>query len=111
MPTPPASKACTTDHPGSSEQDTNDEPHWDAQRNHRIGFRNRQERIAGFTHNVDHDDEDQEERRFAEQAISKYRQLSKESNQGKLLNFQEIMGAQTVGRSLLVSEASVLNRC
>jgi len=81
--------------PGSSVEEIENEPHWGDGHNHHIGVRNNQDRFAGFTHDGDHA-EDDEDRRVAEEAMEKYRKLRKEHNAGDLLNFRDIMRAQTV---------------
>lgn len=82
--------------PGSSEQEIGDEPDWGTGHNHRIGFRNRQGRTPGFTHDGDHDPyETEEDRQFAEEAIRKYKELQQRKDKGELLNFRDIMKNQS----------------
>jgi len=43
-------------HPGSSAQEIHDETEWTGGHQHRIGFRNRQDRLPGLTHDEDADE-------------------------------------------------------
>lgn len=96
MPWNKLSPANTTNHPGSSEQEIADEPNWGAGHNHRIGYRNRQGRNPGYTHDGDHDPyEKEEDRQFREEAVRKYRDLRTRAGKGDLLNFQDVMKDQT----------------
>lgn len=89
--------AVVTSHPGSSNKEIEEEPDWGYGHNHRIGYLNRQGRVAGLTHDGDHDPyETEEDRQFREEAMQKYRNLKEKSKAGHLVNFQEIMKSQTV---------------
>ena len=93
---PPPRKQKVGNFPGSSAEEIENEPDFGiGSHNHRIGFRNNQNRIAGITNEDDHW-ETSEERELARRAMNKYRKLREEHNEGKLLNFQDIMTAQTV---------------
>lgn len=39
-----------TRHPGSSEKEVSDEPDWNTGHQHRVGYKNRRDRIPGKTH-------------------------------------------------------------
>ncbi|KAK4979657.1 hypothetical protein LTR28_003387 [Elasticomyces elasticus] len=83
-------------HPGSSEHEIAQEPNWGSGHQHRIGFRNRQNRFAGLTHPGDHDPyRHDEDRKFAEKAMREHREISQEAKKGDLLNFQQIAQGQT----------------
>lgn len=75
-------------HPGSSTQDIANEPEWGLGHEHRIGFKNRSNRLPGITHKEDrhHEDAVEEEK---EQA-----QLQEEAKEGKLLNFRDLIQHQ-----------------
>lgn len=78
-------------HPGSSRQQIEEEPDWGKGHNHRIGYRNRQERNAGFTHDGDHDSyENEDDRKYREEALRERRQLNQGSKAGGLVNFQDV---------------------
>lgn len=97
MPWSALKQAVVTQHPGSSTKEVEDEPDWGQGHNHRIGYLNRQGRLAGLTHDGDHDPyEKEEDKKFREDAMQKYRQLQQRSKAGDLLNFQDIMKNQTV---------------
>lgn len=57
---------------------------------------NSEGRFAGLTHDGDHGYKSEEQRKFVEQAMEKRRELLKQSRMGHLVNFQEVMKAQTV---------------
>jgi len=96
MPWDALQPAVVSTHPGSSTEEIEDEPNWGQGHNHRIGYRNRQNRLAGFTHDGDHDPyENEEDRQFAEEAIRKYREIRQKSDKGELVNFQDVMKDQT----------------
>ncbi|KAK5405206.1 hypothetical protein LTR06_008901 [Exophiala xenobiotica] len=64
---------------------------------HRIGFRNRQERVASFTHDSDlpDPDEQEEDEKFTEDAMRKYQDLRQRAKKGDLINFQDLIKDQT----------------
>merc|ERR1711939_1110686 len=97
MPIPAPRRTKVHDHPGSSAQEVADEPDWGAGHQHRIGFRNRQERVAGFTHDSDlpDPDEQEEDEKFTEDAMRQYQDLRQRAKKGDLVNFQELMKNQT----------------
>jgi nitrate reductase (NAD(P)H) len=84
------------DHPGSSLQDVNDEPEWGFGHEHRIGFRNAQDRVPGLTHSGDDRGEDSEPSEDIEskKAAEKYYEFQEEVREGKLVNFRDVINAQ-----------------
>lgn len=101
MPWDALKPAIVSNHPGSSEKEISEEPNWGRGHNHRIGYLNRQNRIAGLTHDGDYDPyETEDDREFREEALRKQRELRDKAKKGDLLNFRDIMKDQTV-RSVL----------
>ena len=92
---------------GSSQKEIDEEPDWGAGHNHRVGFRNNTDRVAGFTHDGDHEEED-EDHKFTETAVRKYREMRKRAGEGKLLNFQDVMRGQSVGYEHLKLSCGIL---
>ena len=96
MPWDKLTAAVLSDHPGSSAHEIAEEPNWGSGHNHRIGYRNRQGRTPGFTHDGDHDPyENEDDRRFTEDAVRKYKHLRQEAKKGDLINFRDVMKNQT----------------
>lgn len=95
MPSPPR-EARVRQHPGSSVQEIAEEPNWGSGHNHRIGYRNKHDRYAGLTHEGDHEWRTEEERKFTDEAMRKYRELRGKAQKGELVNFQSVMKHQTV---------------
>ncbi|KAF2150810.1 hypothetical protein K461DRAFT_228984 [Myriangium duriaei CBS 260.36] len=93
MPQPPR-KQKVGDFPGSSAEEIENEPAWGPGHSHRVGYKNKADRLAGFTEDADHW-EDEEERQLAEDAMRRYREMRQEHDRGELLNFQDIMKGQT----------------
>jgi nitrate reductase (NAD(P)H) len=83
-------------HPGSSLQDIKNEPDWGSGHEHRVGFRNTQNRVPGLTHSGDEREEDSDplEDVEAEQAAEKYVKFRDEAADGKLVNFRDLINAQ-----------------
>jgi nitrate reductase (NAD(P)H) len=83
-------------HPGSSLQDINNEPEWGSGHEHRVGFRNTQNRVPGLTHSGDEREEDSDPLKDvgAEQAADKYLKFRDEAADGKLVNFRDLINAQ-----------------
>lgn len=97
MPWDALKPAVVSRHPGASSQEIEDEPEWGRGHNHRIGYLNRQGRLAGLTHDGDYDPyENEEDRQFREDAMQKYRKLKDKAKAGDLVNFQDVMKNQTV---------------
>lgn len=97
MPWDALKPAIVSQQSGASEQEIEEEPNWRRGHDHRIGFLNRQGRFAGLTHDGDYDPyETAEDREFRNEAQRKYRDLREKSKKGQLVNFQDVMKAQTV---------------
>jgi nitrate reductase (NAD(P)H) len=79
-----------TDHPGSTRDEIEQEPDWQAghQHEHRIGYKNRYDRRPGVTHEQDEHTEADE---LAEEARGRYEELVREANKGDLVNFRDIV--------------------
>lgn len=77
-------------HPGSSSQEIRDEPDWKSAQahEHRVGFRNRYDRVPGLTHD---DDEAQGEDAFDEEATRKHEILKRRAEKGELINFRDLV--------------------
>lgn len=81
-------------HPGSSAQNIQDEPDWSSGgHEHRVGFRNRQNRVPGLTHSGDERDEDSDPYDEVE-AAEKYRRFRERVEAGELVNFRDVVNAQ-----------------
>ena len=97
----PAHKPWTVrvqDHPGSSKQDIANEPDWGVGHQHRVGFRNKGNRVPGLIHdNQDYDDEIKNARKLR-------KELKDEEATGQLVNFRDLILHQPV-RSLLSGAA------
>ncbi|KAM0722163.1 hypothetical protein Q7P37_001604 [Cladosporium fusiforme] len=97
-----------TDHPGSSAKDIADEPDWTkASTQHRVGFRNRQDRRPGLTHGGDeHSDEvpeltnssgsdtEQDSESFSDEAKAEFEELKQKESHGELVNFADAITHQ-----------------
>ncbi|KAH6687912.1 nitrate reductase [Plectosphaerella plurivora] len=66
------------DHPGSSHQEIRDEPSWGAGHNHHVGFKNRDNRLPGYT----------------EEARGRARALHEREARGELVNFRDVVKGQ-----------------
>lgn len=84
-------KVTVHDHPGSSWDDILNEPEWSAGHNHRIGYKNNQDRVAGITHAQDELSKDDEE------AYEEYEGLRDEAKKCDLRDFRDIVQWQEVG--------------
>ena len=79
-------------HPGSTAEEIRNEPNWVAGHQHRVGFRDRNDRIPGFTHK---DDDYWEE---VEREKKRYLALQKKAKSGELVNFRDLVENQEVSR-------------
>lgn len=59
-------------HPGSSVNEIEQEPDWEAGHQHDVGFKNQQDRIPGLTHG---DNEVEEDAEFSSEAFKAYQNL------------------------------------
>jgi nitrate reductase (NAD(P)H) len=77
-------------HPGSSSQEINSEPDWKSAQlhEHRVGFRDRYNRLPGLTHDGD---EAREEDAFDNNARAKHEALKQRAERGELINFRDIV--------------------
>ncbi|KAL3292791.1 nitrate reductase [Colletotrichum asianum] len=66
------------DHPGSSHQEINDEPNWGSGHNHRVGFKNKDNRVPGYV----------------EESKGKLGAYHTRVSNGELVNFEDIIRAQ-----------------
>ena len=83
-------------HPGSSLQDIEAEPAWGFGHEHRVGFRNAQDRVPGLTHSGDEHWEDHDANKVIEtgKATEKYHEFQEKIEGGKLMNFRDVVNAQ-----------------
>nr|POF18611.1 nitrate reductase [nadh] 1 [Quercus suber] len=94
-------------HPGSSEQEINDEPDWTSGHEHRVGYRNRQDRFPGLTHEQDEGElppgltrstgstsSDETEEQFDADAKEALDTLREQAKAGELLNFRDIISKE-----------------
>ena len=49
---------------GSTKEEVESEPDWHVGNNHRVGYRNNQDRVGGSTPNGDHEEEEGDDREF-----------------------------------------------
>ncbi|KAK4553809.1 hypothetical protein LTR86_008984 [Recurvomyces mirabilis] len=87
-------------HPGSSAQDIKDEPDWTRSHEHRIGMRNRQDRLPGLTHDEDEGElpglstgssSSETEEEFELKAKKEFKQLQDREKRGDLVNFRDVI--------------------
>ena len=82
-------------HPGSSAQEIENEPDWGGGHQHRTGYRNRNFRVPGLTHDQGpHDDVGYQ--REIDKARRELKEVNREYYSGKLLNFRDILQHQEV---------------
>lgn len=82
-------------HPGSSRQEIRNEPDWGSGHEHRVGFRNLENRVPGLTHSGDErDDSDVSQDVEADQSQQRYHDFEQRVREGKLLNFRDFINAQ-----------------
>ena len=86
-------------HLGSSLEDIEHEPDWGAGHQHRIGYRNQQDRFPGITHRGD---EKEDDRDFETSALKEINQLRDRVNKGDLINFRDAISQQKVGSTRTV---------
>lgn len=78
-------------HPGSTKEEIANEPDWGAGHQHRIGFRNRSNRVPGLAHDGDYFKE-------VENARVLRRELQDEETSRQLVNFRDIIEHEPVSR-------------
>jgi nitrate reductase (NAD(P)H) len=82
-------------HPGSSAEEIKNEPDWGAGHQHRTGYRNRNFRVPGLTHDQGpHGDVAYD--REIDEARQERKEVQREYSEGKLLNFRDIIQHQKV---------------
>ena len=86
-------------HPGSTASEIKDEPTWSGEHQHRIGFKNRQDRRPGLTHegdeqSIQQDDQIAEREHFSERTKAEYDRLRRKVQKGELVNFREIVESE-----------------
>lgn len=94
MPPAPSRTAVTTNHPGSTQQEIDDEPEWGFGHNHRIGYVNSDDRYPGFTHQDDNN-VDYEEYEEAKEGIEGTVEDEMKKHEGQLINFRQVMQDKT----------------
>jgi nitrate reductase (NAD(P)H) len=87
---------------GATKKEIDEEPHWGVGHNHRVGFLNRQSRVAGFTHDGDHDEEEAEDRKSTDEAMPKCWKC------GRLLTTESCSTFRTSRKGSLISMESGL---
>ncbi|OCL15197.1 hypothetical protein AOQ84DRAFT_225138 [Glonium stellatum] len=84
-------KVRVKDHPGSSLEEIQSEPDWAIGHEHRIGYKNRQDRFPGLTHA---DDEIEEAKEQSKEAKKEHEELEERTRKGELVNFRDIIKNQ-----------------
>jgi nitrate reductase (NAD(P)H) len=79
-----------TDHPGSTQSEIEEEPDWQAGHlhEHRIGYKNRHNRIPGVTHAQDEHTEVDD---LNQEAREGYAKLARKAREGDLVNFRDVV--------------------
>ncbi|CRK27704.1 hypothetical protein BN1708_014926 [Verticillium longisporum] len=75
------------DHPGSSEQAIENEPDWGAGHNHRVGFKNVDGRVPGYSGEPGGP-------KYWEKAMKKYEALLDRKRKGELINFRDVIDGE-----------------
>lgn len=80
-----------TDHPSSTRDEIDSEPDWKKLHghNHRVGFKNRPDRLPGITHRNDERIDEAEE--MGEKARAEYKKLKGSAERGDLVNFRDVI--------------------
>ena len=84
-------------HQGSSLEDVENETKWGSGHQHRVGFRNDQNRVPGLTHSGDEGEEDSDLSKAidAKESYVKYADPVEEAEEGKkLVNFRDLINSQ-----------------
>lgn len=85
-------KVTVQDHPGSSWDDILNEPDWNVGHNHRVGYTNRDNRIAGFSSKYDEYEKELERTQEDDENVKERKK------QGDLVNFRDVVKNQKVKR-------------
>lgn len=76
-------------HPGSTQEEIDNEPDWSLSKNH-IGFRDRYDRVPGLVHSGDDSDSEDSNESFEKEAAEESDELHQDfKNHQKLVNFRE----------------------
>ncbi|KFA77101.1 hypothetical protein S40288_09733 [Stachybotrys chartarum IBT 40288] len=76
------------EHPGSSSKEIAEEPNWGSGHNHRVGYKNRDNRLPGYAHGTDSSAPEEHKK----EGRKKYMDLRERQADGALLNFRDIVG-------------------
>ena len=82
------------DHPGSSLSEIQNEPNWTSGHEHRIWYKNRQDRCPGLTHADDEIEEEAKEQ--GKEAQKEHEELEEREKKGDLVNFRDIIKSEKV---------------
>lgn len=93
---------------GTSEDDTRNEPDWVKTHNHRIGFRDRNDRHPGYTH-IGDDWDTEQEREFLAQAKKEADELNKKLGEHDLTTVRDYMAKQEVSTNTYLIPVSVVS--
>ncbi len=86
-------------HAGSSKEEIQNEPDWVHTHNHRIGFRDKDDRHPGLTH-VGDECHTEKQRQFLDQAKKEAAELRRQITNKELINIREFMEKQEVRTSI-----------
>lgn len=81
-------------HPGSTTEEIEDEPEWGSGHQHRVGYKNRDDRWPGLTHLGEEEEEDVEE------AVEEYKELAQKEKKGDLVNFRDVITHEKVWHTI-----------
>jgi nitrate reductase (NAD(P)H) len=81
------------DHPGSSLSEIQSEPNWTSGHEHRIWYKNRQDRCPGLTHA---DDEIEEAKEQGKEAQKEHEEREEREKKGELVDFRDITKSEKV---------------
>lgn len=77
-------------HPGSTAAEIHNEPDWVAGHQHRVGFRDRNNRLPGITHKAD------EHREHVSREKQNHLAMQQKAKSGELVNFRDLIENQEV---------------
>jgi nitrate reductase (NAD(P)H) len=79
------------DHPGATLEEIQNEPNWTAGRNHRVGYKNSENRVPGYNRDPDPFLEELHDKEVAAEADEQLERLRNKANHEKLINFRDIV--------------------
>ncbi|PKS12473.1 hypothetical protein jhhlp_000679 [Lomentospora prolificans] len=79
------------EHPGATFEEIQNEPAWESGHQHRIGFRNADNRLPGFTHGLQPLSAEEEEA-IVREARKKFKSIQDKEDKGELVNWRDIVG-------------------